>query len=86
MSRRVRYGCAAAAIVAGLACAAVLTGSVGNTVATALIAVGLIALLASLSRDLGMGVEGRHRRAAAPPPGAAPRREERSEDGPPPAT
>ena len=60
-----RYGPAVAAVIVGVLFAAVDTGSVGNTVSTVLIAVGLIAFIALLGRELGMGE--RRDRPSRPP-------------------
>jgi hypothetical protein len=52
--RLIRYGAACVAVVAGVLCAAALTNSVGNTVATVLIGGGLLAILIFLLRDMGL--------------------------------
>lgn len=46
-------------IVVGLACAATLTNSLGNDLATVLIALGLIMFVAFLFQDLGINTDGR---------------------------
>lgn len=53
--RIVRYGAPIAVVVLGVAWAAVDTNRVGNTAGTVLIAVGLIAFMALVGRDIGMG-------------------------------
>lgn len=53
--RLVRYGAPIAVVVLGVAWAAVDTGRVGNTAGTVLIAAGLIAFMALVGRDIGMG-------------------------------
>ena len=57
--RNGRYFIASTMIVVGLACAALLTDSVGNTLATVLIAGGLILFVAFLFKDLGITTTGR---------------------------
>jgi hypothetical protein len=52
--RLIRYGAACVAIVAGALCAAALTNTVGNTVATVLIGGGLLAIVIFLLRDMGL--------------------------------
>jgi hypothetical protein len=52
--RLVRYGAACVAVVAGALCAAALTNTVGNTVATVLIGGGLLAIVIFLLRDMGL--------------------------------
>lgn len=52
--RRLRYGSAAFAIVAGGLIAAALTNRVGNTLATVLIGGGLLAIVLFLMRDMGL--------------------------------
>jgi hypothetical protein len=56
--RNGRYLIASTMIVVGLACAAVLTNSLGNTLATVLIGVGLIMFVAFLFKDLGLNEAG----------------------------
>lgn len=53
--RLVRYGTPIAVVVLGIAWAAVDTNQVGNTAGTVLIAVGLIAFMTIVGRDIGMG-------------------------------
>jgi hypothetical protein len=52
--RTIRYGAAVVAVVAGGLCAAALTNSVGNTIATVLIGGGLLAIVIFLMRDMGL--------------------------------
>jgi hypothetical protein len=52
--RLIRYGAACVAIVAGALCAAALTNTVGNTLATVLIGGGLLAIVIFLLRDMGL--------------------------------
>ena len=52
--RLIRYGAACVAVVAGGLCAAALTNTVGNTLATALIGGGLLAIVIFLLRDMGL--------------------------------
>ena len=52
--RMIRYGAAWVAVVAGGICAAALTNTVGNTVATVLIGGGLLATVIFLLRDMGL--------------------------------
>jgi hypothetical protein len=52
--RTIRYGAAVAAVVAGGLCAAALTNSAGNTIATVLIGGGLLAIVIFLMRDMGL--------------------------------
>jgi hypothetical protein len=52
--RLIRYGAACIAVVAGALCAAALTNTVGNTVATVLIGGGLLAIVIFLLRDMGL--------------------------------
>ena len=49
-----RYVLAAAAVLAGVLCAAALTNGVGNTVATVLIGGGLLAFVIFLMREMGL--------------------------------
>jgi hypothetical protein len=57
--RNSRYFIASTLIVVGLACAATLTNSLGNDLATVLIALGLIIFIAFLFKDLGLNIDGR---------------------------
>jgi hypothetical protein len=57
--RNGRYFIASTLIVIGLACAALLTNSVGNDLATVLIGVGLIMFVAFLFQDLGLSASTR---------------------------
>jgi hypothetical protein len=57
--RNSRYFIASTLIVVGLACAATLTNSLGNDLATVLIALGLIMFVAFLFKDLGLNIDGR---------------------------
>ena len=50
----IRYGTPCVAVVAGAICAAALTNTVGNTVATVLIGGGLLAIVIFLLRDIGL--------------------------------
>ena len=50
----IRYGVACIAVVAGGLCAAALTNTVGNTLATVLIGGGLLAIVIFLLRDMGL--------------------------------
>jgi hypothetical protein len=52
--RLIRYGAACVSVVAGALCAAALTNTVGNTVATVLIGGGLLAIVIFLLRDMGL--------------------------------
>jgi hypothetical protein len=52
--RLIRYGAACIAVVAGGICAAALTNTVGNTLATVLIGGGLLAIVIFLLRDMGL--------------------------------
>jgi hypothetical protein len=52
--RSIRYGAACVAVVAGGICAAALTDTVGNTLATVLIGGGLLAIVIFLLRDMGL--------------------------------
>jgi hypothetical protein len=52
--RRIRYGSAVFAVVAGALIAAALTNGVGNTLATVLIGGGLLAIVIFLMRDMGL--------------------------------
>lgn len=52
--RTLRYGLAAGAVVAGALVAAALTNSLGNSLATGLIGIGLLALVGMLLRDMGL--------------------------------
>jgi hypothetical protein len=64
--RRIRYGAPVVTIVVGVLFAAADTDSIGNTVATVLIALGLIWFIATLGREMGMTE--RTGRSHAPPP------------------
>lgn len=57
--RNGRYLFASTLIVVGLGCAALMTDSVGNTLATGLIAIGLAMFIAFLFKDLGLNEAGR---------------------------
>jgi hypothetical protein len=50
----IRYGVPCVAVLAGGVCAAALTNAVGNTLATVLIGGGLLAIVISLFRDMGL--------------------------------
>jgi hypothetical protein len=50
----IRYGTPCVAVVAGAICAAALTDTVGNSVATVLIGGGLLAIVIFLLRDMGL--------------------------------
>jgi hypothetical protein len=52
--RLIRYAVACVAVVAGVLCAAALTNTVGNTLATVLIGGGLLAIVIFLLRDMGL--------------------------------
>lgn len=52
--RTIRYGAAGLAVLAGALCAAALTDGVGNTLATALIGGGLLAIVIFVLRDMGL--------------------------------
>jgi hypothetical protein len=52
--RTIRYGAAGVAVVAGVICAAALTDTVGNTLATVLVGGGLLAIVIFLLRDMGL--------------------------------
>jgi hypothetical protein len=69
--RKVRYGAPVATIIVGVLFAAADTHSLGNTVATVLIAVGLIWFIAALGREMGMTERtGRSHAPPSPPPSA----------------
>ena len=69
--RTIRYGVPAVAVLAGVLCAAALTNSVGNTVATVLIGGGLLVFVIFMLRDMGL-LEGDDPAAPSTPPPAAP--------------
>ena len=50
----IRYGSPCVAVVVGGICAAALTNTVGNTLATVLIGGGLLAIVIFLLRDMGL--------------------------------
>ncbi len=52
--RLIRYGLPCIAVVVGGICAAALTNTVGNTVATVLIGGGLLTIVIFLLRDMGL--------------------------------
>jgi hypothetical protein len=62
----IRYGAPCVAVVAGAICAAALTNTVGNSVATVLIGGGLLAIVIFLLRD--MGLAGTSEKPKAPDP------------------
>ena len=62
-----RYGAPVAVVIVGVLFAAVDTHRLGNTVATVLIAVGLVWFMVVVGRDMGMG-ERTGRRSHVPPP------------------
>ena len=64
-----RYGGPVGVMLVGVACGATLSGVLGGTLATVLIAVGMLAFLVALFRDLGLsdGHERRPRRVDAAP-------------------
>jgi hypothetical protein len=62
----IRYGAPCVAVVAGAICAAALTNTVGNSVATVLIGGGLLAIVIFLLRDMGLAGPGSERTSPEP--------------------
>lgn len=52
--RPARYALAIAVVIAGILCGAVIPGTVGGTICTAVVAAGLIPAAAMAFRDLGL--------------------------------
>ncbi len=68
--RRLRYGVPIATVIVGVLFAAADTHRLGNTVATVLIAAGLVWFMVNVGRDMGMSeTGGRRARVPEPPPG-----------------
>lgn len=55
-NRTLRYGAPVATVIVGLLFAAADTHRLGNTVATVLIAAGLVWFMVVVGRDMGMGM------------------------------
>lgn len=64
--RAPRYGAAIALTVVGVACGATISGTLGGTLATALIGVGLVGVLSLVFYEIGLS-EDRDRAARRPP-------------------
>jgi hypothetical protein len=69
--RTLRYGAAVGLAVAGVACGVTIPGTLGGTLATALIGVGLVGVLSLVFYEIGLS-EDRDRAARRPPPPQAP--------------
>jgi hypothetical protein len=68
-NRLIRYGAPVVTVIVGVLFAAVETNSLGNTVSLVLIAGGLIWLMTTLGREMGMTANtGRPPRVPQPPP------------------
>jgi hypothetical protein len=52
--RTLRYGTAVALVVAGVACGATVPGTLGVTLATALVGIGLVAVLSLVFYEVGL--------------------------------
>jgi hypothetical protein len=61
-----RYGPAIGLVVVGVACGATIPGTLGGTLATALIGIGLVALVSLVFYEVGLS-EDRDRAARRPP-------------------
>jgi hypothetical protein len=80
--RSVRYGASGALVVAGVACGALVSGTTGGTLATALIGLGLVGIVSlifyevglSEDRDRARSQEAAERRAPPASPGEKTRR------------
>ncbi|MGI8713992.1 MAG: hypothetical protein ACR2NR_12610 [Solirubrobacteraceae bacterium] len=74
MSRRarlVRYGASTAVTLAGVACGATLSGTLGGTLATALIGLGLVGIVTLIFYEVGLTEDrarAQERRDAESPP------------------
>jgi hypothetical protein len=71
-SRTVGYGGAAALVVAGAACAALISGTLGQVLAMALIGLGLVLVVSLLFAEVGFSED--RERARSQGDGGAPRR------------
>lgn len=75
MSRRARtlgYGGATALIVAGVACAALVTGAAGALVAIGLVGLGLIAVISLVFLEVGLSEDHARAQAVKPVPHSSP--------------
>jgi hypothetical protein len=66
--RTLRYGAAVGLAVVGVACGVTIPGTLGGTLATALIGVGLVGVLSLVFYEIGLS-EDRDRAARRPPTG-----------------
>ena len=74
-SRILAFGAAGVLVLAGVVCAALVAGSTGEVLATALLSVGLVGVVVLAFLEVGLsedraraGEEERRRRRADPPP------------------
>jgi hypothetical protein len=65
--RTLRYGACLGLVVVGAACGATISGTLGGTLATILIGIGLVGVLSLVFYEVGLS-EDRDRASARPPP------------------
>jgi hypothetical protein len=65
-SRAVRYGASVALVIAGAACGALISGSLGGTLATVLVGLGLVGIVSLAFYEVGL-TEDRERERPRPP-------------------
>jgi hypothetical protein len=53
-SRATRYGVAAAVVIAGILCGAIIPGTTGGTICTAVVGVGLVGVVSLVFYDVGL--------------------------------
>jgi hypothetical protein len=53
-ARAIRYGAAIAVVVVGILCGAIIPGTLGGTVCTAVVGVGLVAVVSLVFYDVGL--------------------------------
>jgi hypothetical protein len=79
--RTVRYGAAIGLVVVGIACGATIPGTLGGTLATFLIGIGLVGVVSLVFYEIGLS-EDRDRAARRPPPPAVPAPSEHANPAP----
>ena len=74
-ARAMRYGIAIAVVVVGILCGAIIPGTLGGTICTAIVGIGLVAVISLVFYDVGLTEDRdraqRRRASEAPPPAAA---------------
>jgi hypothetical protein len=53
-ARALRYGAAIAVVVAGILCGAIIPGTLGGTICTAVVGIGLVAVVSLVFYDVGL--------------------------------